>query len=349
MNKNFVYCIDRIKSKVENNLIEKTVLRLKERELSKPRDFEILVRHDYIGLNFFDLDVSRGLIKKPDGFVPGIEATGVIESIGKRVKHNFKIGDRVSYCALRNFGSYSHYNAVHEDNLIYIPDDIQNHLVSGFLMRGIFTHALLKRVFKVDETCCILIFNPTGALGHILSQWANYLMVKVIGVINADNTAKTIEQNKVIFESKKKLAESYGCNLVLNYSDFDFETKIMDFTKGFGINVVYDSIGNLNLLKVLNVIQYCGLYVSLGQNSGVNLKISMQKVMEKSIFITRPSLFDYKSSVDELRLTAVEVFNLFRKKILKPNLNKIYKFENLKESHQDLINRDASFINILEV
>jgi NADPH2:quinone reductase len=335
MSKNLVYCVDRVKSKVENSIVEKTVLRLKEREILKPRDNEILIQHDYIGLNFLDIDISRGLIKKPDGFVPGIDATGFVRLVGRSVKGDFKVGDRVAYCTSRNFGSYSQYNAVNEDIVISMPDDIQNHIASGFLMRGIFAHTLLKRVFIVDSLCFIAIFNPTGALGHIISQWANYLMVKVIGIIT-DNANFTIEQNKKEFERKKKISESYGCSMVINYSDLNFEEKIMDFTNGVGINVVYDSIGSLNLLKILNVMQYCGLFVSLGQNSGLNLKISMQKIMEKSIFITRPSLFDYKSSVDELRLTAIEVFNLLRKKVLNPNLNNIYKFKDLRESHNDL-------------
>jgi NADPH2:quinone reductase len=338
--RNLVYVI---KKSGENNC----TLETQERDIVKPAQSEILIRHEYIGLNFYDVDVVRGIIKKKEEFVPGIEATGIIEALGSNLKQNFKIGERVAYCTSRLCGAYANYNIVHEDLVILLPDKVDSSVITGFLLRGMISHTLLKRVFQVDGLCTILLFNPIGALGHILTQWARHLGAKVIGIISSSD----IEDKKISFERKKKLAEECGCDLVIDYDDSDFINKVMDFTNGLGIQVVYDSIGGDNLNKSISVLQYCGLFVSLGQNSGIPLKVSMQKVMEKSIFITRPSIFDYKNNANELRITALEIFNLLERQIIKPRINKIYDF-NLKSilaAHQDLISRKSNFLNIFRV
>lgn len=320
--KNLVYVTKKFDA---NNL----TLESQERELTKPQQNEISIRHEYIGLNFYDIDIVRGI--KKEGFVPGIEATGVIESLGSNLKQDFKIGDRITYCTSRLCGAYAHYNIIHEDIAILLSDKIESSIITGTLLRGMMAHTLLKRVFQVDKLCTILIFNPTGALGHILCQWAKHLGAKVIGVISSEKKTE--------------------CDLTINHDDHEFTNKIMDFTQGLGVQVVYDSIGEDNLNKSIPILQYCGLFVSLGQNSGIPLKVSMQKVMEKSIFITRPSIFDYKSNVNELRMTALEIFNLLERGIIKPRINKIYDFDlkNILTAHQDLINRKTSFLNIFKV
>ena len=330
------YSLERVK--IVNQEHSKQILKLQEREFRTLRNREIIVKHKYIGMNFYDIDVCRGVIKKPDHFIPGIEAMGEIVEIGRNLNTDFRIGDRICYCTRANGGGYGEYNIIHEDFAISIPPYIQDHIASGLGMRGIFSYALLNRVFRVDELCYILIFNPSGGLGHILSQLAKYYGAYVIAV--SYNKGSSSDQPSF---------KSHGIDLTIMHDDPHFEKKIMTYTGGKGVNVVYDTIGDGNLLKYASVMQYCGMYVSIGQNSGVNLKVSMHKVGEKSIFVTRPSLFHYKGMVNDLRLTAAEIFEFMKKQIVKPYINKIYSFDELKNAHRDMINRRSSFINLVEI
>jgi len=310
---------------------------LKTRAFPKLKDREILIKHRYIGLNFYDIDISRSLIKKPDGFIPGIEAVGEVVEVGKN--SNFKIGDKVCYCTHHLGGGYGEYNAIHEDFAIMVPENMDLRIVSAIAMRGIFAQTLLKRVFIVDYSCYILIFNPSGGLGHIITQLAKHYGAFVICATSA-NYAKTYDEATL---------KKYGCDFILNYDDPDFEKNIMVITAGKGVNVVYDTIGGNNLFKAVPIMQYCGLYVSLGQNCGSHLKVSMQKAMEKSIFITRPSLFEYKHSANDLRSSFVEIHELWKKGAIEPNVNKVYKFDELKAAHFYMINRKSSFVNLVAV
>ena len=318
----------------------KQILKLKEKEFRKLKDKEILIKQKYIGMNFYDIDACRGILKRPDGFIPGIEAMGEIVEIGRNLEADFKIGDRVCYCTHVNGGGYSEYNIIHEDFAIPIPSYIQDHIAAALMMRGIFSYALLNRVFRIDQDCYILIFNPNGGLGHILSQLAKYYGAYVISVVSRANDESNDDE---------ALLRANGADLILDGSDPNINKKIIAYTGGRGVNVIYDAIGGDNLLKFASVLQYCGLYVSIGQNCGVNLKVSMHKIGEKSAFITRPSLFHYKSTPNDLRLTAAEIFELMKKQVIKPYIGKIYNFDRLKDAHRDIILRRTRFINLVKV
>lgn len=333
-----VYSLETVK--LVNNPNPKQILKLKDMEFRNLKKGEVLIKQKYIGINFYDIDISRGIIKKPNGFIPGIEAVGEVMQLGSDIKSSLKVGDKVCYCTYSDGGAYGEYSIVHEDFLISTPDHIRDDMASAVTMRGVFAHTLLRRVFMVDDSSYIMIFNPSGGLGHILTQLAKHYGAYVIAVISKSNGNELYDE---------VLLKSYGCDLIIGHDDPDFEKKIMVFTTGKGVNVVYDTIGGNNLLKSISVMQYCGLYVSLGQNSGVNLKVSMHKAMEKSIFITRPSLFNYKNLPNDLRLTALEIYDLVRRMVIKPNINKIYKFNELKAVQFYMMNRKASFINIVEV
>jgi NADPH2:quinone reductase len=322
----------------------KIYLDREERELHKPFRNEILIKHDTIGLNSYDFDISHGVIKMPAGFVPGIEATGVIEDLGSEVSRDFFIGERVAYCTVKESGAYSHFNTVNEDFVVPIPDDIQSHDISGFLLQGIIAHMLFFRVFKVDTSTNILLFNPTSSFGHIVSQLARHFGIRIIGVIN------DYFHNKDKLAEKIRLAEMHGCAIVLTDKDSDLNEKILDFTNGRGVQVVYDTFGNNNLDLIIDVMQYCSLYVVLGRESGHDLKISKENLAKKSIFVTAPSVFDYKSNVDELRLTAANVFDAFRRGIIKPHLNKIYTFDQISQAQNEINhNHWSDFINIVRI
>ena len=72
-------------------------------------------------------------------------------------------------------------------------------------------------------------------LGQIFCQWAKSLGCKVIGTVGSDE--------------KVSIAKKNGCDLVINYSKEDFSKKVLNFTKGKGVPVVYDGVGSKILLK----------------------------------------------------------------------------------------------------
>ena len=299
---------------------------------------EVLIKHEYIGLNFYDADIVRGLIvspKKP--FVPGIEAVGVVAVIGANID-DFTIGERVAYCTHAKGGAYAKYNIVDKRFLIPLPNNISSRDACALLMRGMFAHTILKKVYMADSSSCLLLFNPCGALGYIIAQVARTIDMFVCGIVIDDKSGV-----------KKKSCKEFGFDAAFDHEDVDLNDKIVKASGGNRMNIVIDTIGGDNLTKIIDVMGYCSLFVSLGQNSGSFLKVSMRTCMKRSIFLTRPSLFDYKDSTNELRMIAAEIFKMFELEKIKLNINKIYKFEDLQKALDALRNRKLRFSNLIKV
>ena len=80
------------------------VLEIKDIKLEDPKNGEVLIKNEAIGLNYIDTYHRSGLypVELPSNI--GIEGAGVIEKIGTDVK-DFKVRDRVAYASMP-IGSY---------------------------------------------------------------------------------------------------------------------------------------------------------------------------------------------------------------------------------------------------
>jgi len=208
------------------------LLRKRQFLAAYPPDDHLIIEHEYIGFNHYDLDIIKNYKKyrilnqkifKSNFFIPGIEAIGRVVRIGKNV-NEFKIGEKVLYVTSRSGGAYAKYNTVHKNLLISGLDEIDSKDALAVLSRGIMAHNLLRKVYitKPGETT-VLITNPIGALGHILAQMCRFLSLRIIAAINSDNEK----------HSKRKLCESLGIfDLVIDSDDkkdLNLE-KILNFT-----------------------------------------------------------------------------------------------------------------------
>ena len=80
------------------------VLAYEEAPLPVPVDNEVRLKIEAAGVNFVDIYYRRGLYSQDTPFTPGMEAAGIVDSIGAGVQ-NFKPGDRGAYAM--QIGSYA--------------------------------------------------------------------------------------------------------------------------------------------------------------------------------------------------------------------------------------------------
>lgn len=82
--------------------------------------------------------------------------------------------------------------------------------------------------------------------------------------------------------------------------------------------------------------------MSFGQSSGTPDPIPLSALAPKSLFLTRPSLFHYNSTRDELLECAGEVFANVAAGVLKVRVNHTYPLSEAAKAHDDLENRRTS-------
>jgi NADPH2:quinone reductase len=308
--------------------IEKTggpeVLKLKTINLEKPAPEEVTIEHAAIALNFIDTYHRSGLypIELPSGI--GVEGVGVIKEVGLKVK-NFSIGDNVAYAGAP-LGAYSTERNYPTKNLVKVPNGIALEVVATLMTKGLTTYYLLYKTYPVSSSETILFHAAAGGVGQIFCQWAKSLGCKVIGTVGSDE--------------KISIAKKNGCDLVINYSKDDFAKKVLEFTKGKGVPVVYDGVGKNTFHKSIECLQTRGMMVSFGNASGSLKDIDVKKsIQPKGLYFTRPSMMHYLSTQDELKEGANIMFEKIKLGQIKIDIFKKYRLDEVIQAHKDLESR----------
>lgn len=306
------------------------VLEFINKNIGTPEGKEVLIRHTAIGLNRYDTEHRKGTRRvKNLPVVLGMEAVGVIEGLGTKADEGLKIGDRVGYCTALP-GAYCEKRIVHQKYLIRIPDDISDEVVASVLFKGMTAHYLINQSYKVKPGTFVLVHGANGGLGQIICQWVKDKKGIAIGSVSSDD----------------KMLQS-GCAHIINYNDKEAVDKIMEITKGNGVGAVYDPIGYATSKVSFESLGKFGIYVSYGQISGA-APLSFSLLSSRSLFATGTSIYHYKQNRFTLVLTAMEIFEMLRKKLLTVRINKKYQFDEIAQAHHDIENRKVSGLNIVK-
>jgi len=308
--------------------IEKTgdpeVLKIENIEIEQPGPDEALIETKAIALNFIDCYHRSGLypVKLPSGI--GLEASGIIKKVGTKVK-DLTVGDHVAYVS-SPIGAYAEERVMPVNKLVKVPKEIGLEVAATIMTKGLTTHYLLHKTYPVKANDTILYHAAAGGVGQIFCQWAKSIGCKVIGTVGSDE--------------KISIAKKNGCNLVINYSSENFVKKVMDFTNGVGVSVVYDGVGKSTFEDSIACLKTRGMMVSFGNASGPLEKIDVTKyISPKSLFFSRPTLGHYISARTELVEATDKLFEQLKYGKVKIEIYKKYKLAEVIQAHKDLESR----------
>jgi NADPH2:quinone reductase len=308
------------------------VLRVEDLDPGRPEPAEAQVRHTAIGLNYIDVYDRTGLYagELPSGL--GREAAGVITALGRKVR-GFKVGDRVAYVHSRP-GAYSEVRNVPADRLVKVPRGISDEEAAALMLKGLTAHFLLRRTHRVARGETLLVHAAAGGVGLLLCQWAKALGAKVIGVVGSD--------------AKAELARRNGCRHVLILGREPLAAEVRRLTKGEGVAVVYDSVGKDTFTDSLDCLRPLGLMVTYGNASGPPPAVSPLELSRRgSLFLTRPTLFNYIATRSALDAAARELFAAVKSRSVRVRIGQRYALTDAAEAHRDLEGRRTTGSTIL--
>jgi len=300
------------------------VLKIENIKISDPGPNDVLIETKAMGLNYIDTYHRSGSYPLPLPSGIGVEASGIIKKVGTKVK-DFSIGDSVAYGGLP-IGAYAEERIYPADKLVKLPEGISLEIASTIMTKGLTTYYLLYKTFPVKSNDTILFHAAAGGVGQIFCQWAKSLGCKVIGTVGTDE--------------KKSIAKKNGCDLVINYSTESFVEKVMDFTKGKGVPVVYDGVGEKTFEDSIACLKNTGMMVSFGNSSGPVKNVDVKKhIQPKSLFFTRPTGGHYFTTKELLNEAAEKLFDQLKYGKVKIEIFKKYKLEEIVQAHKDLESR----------
>lgn len=305
-------------------------MRFERVELNEPSAGQVRLRHTAIGLNFIDVYTRTGLYAGPTPAILGVEAAGIVESIGEGVGA-LKVGDRVVYNGLP--GAYASCRNAPADRMVKIPDFVTDEEAAALFLKGLTVWMLIFEIRRLNPGETILVWAAAGGVGSILVPWANALGARVIGVVSTP--------------AKAELAKAYGCWETVLASE-DVAARVKELTDGKGVPVAYDSVGKTSADQSLRSLAPRGWFVTFGNASGPVDPIAPARLNQGgSLVMTRPGLFHFTYHRADLDRGAAALWGAVRSGAVKADIRQRFSLKDAADAHRSLETRTTAGATIL--
>jgi len=306
------------------------VIAREEFDPGAPGEGEVLIAQDAVGLNFIDTYYRTGLYPAPLPTPLGSEAAGYIAAVGPGVT-DFAVGDKVG-CA-SGLGSYATHRIVAADRVVRIPDAVSTEDAAAMMLKGMTACYLAEDMIALSAGQVALVHAAAGGVGSILVPWLRDKGVIVIAHCGSPEKAASVDADHSLSGSFDGLA-----------------ARVRDLTGGKGVDVVYDGVGKDSWTASLASLKRRGLLISYGNASGAVPPISLLDLSRGgSLYVTRPTLFDYVATAQELAHTADRLFDRMQRGVVKAMIGQRYALAEAAEAHRALEARQTTGATILTI
>ena len=308
------------------------VLQLADLPIPVPGPGQVLIRVEAVGVNFIEIYFRKGQYKATMPLVPGSEAAGTIEELGSGVT-GFKPGEMVVSVGV--LGSYAEYALVPAAQLVKVPAGLSPEQAAAAMLQGMTAHYLAHSTYALKAGDTALVHAGAGGVGLLLTQMASKIGARVITTVST--------------KEKAELSREAGAAEVILYTEQDFVAEVKRLTGGKGVDVVYDSVGKTTFEGSLNCLRPRGLLALFGGASGPVPAFDLIQLSSKgSLFITRPTLWHYVGTRQELEWRAGEVLDAVASGELKLRMEHMYPLADAGRAQADMEGRKTTGKILLE-
>ncbi len=304
-------------------------VRIEVLSLSDPKNHEVLIKVKAASVNFPDLLMTKGMYQhKPElPFVLGMEGSGIVERIGKKVT-KVKEGDEVTFGAMGK-GAFSEYVVVGENSVEAKPSLLNFQEAASFQTAYLTAYVSLVRRGNLEPGENLLVHGSTGGVGMAAVQLGKVLGAKVI----ATGTS----------EKKLKHTLDWGADhTLLTHKEgvVDFRQEVKELTSGKGADVIYDPVGGDVFDHSVRCINWGGRILVVGFASGriPNIGINMPLIKGFSVIGVRAGEFGRRNPEKGIE-NNIAIRKMADEGKLKPYICKEFNLQGAKSSIQFLSER----------
>lgn len=300
--------------------------------LGTPGPGEVLVEHSAVGLNMIDTYHRSGLYPIPIPGGLGVEAAGRVVALGDGVTE-LQVGDRVATFG-PELGAYATARIYPQGALFRLPDAISDATAAAAILKGFTVEFLVERCAQVQPGWPVLVHAAAGGVGLMLVQWLKHIGATVIG------TVSTL--------AKAEAAREAGADHVIDYSREDVAIRVLELTGGTGVRVAFDGVGKDTWEASLDSTARRGLIVSYGNASGPVSGVALGVLSQKgSLFVTRPTLYNYYADPAERAAGSARVWDLIASGAIGVTIGQTYPLAQVAQAHRDLEARKTTGSTVL--
>jgi NADPH2:quinone reductase len=301
------------------------VQQIEERPTPEPGPGHALVQVAAAGVNFIEIYQREGRYRLPLPCGIGGEGAGTVLAVAPNVTE-VKPGDRVAW--LDGSGSYATHAVIPAAKLAPVPDGVTLEQAAAAMVQGLTADAFTSRTVAIKPGDRVLVHAAAGGAGRMFCQIAAMRGASVIGTVSS--------------EAKAQVAREAGASETIIYTKEDFEAEVMRITGSQGVNVVYDSVGRDTFDKSLACLAALGHLVLFGQSSGFVPPFDLLRLSRGSLSVTRPRVFDYVATREDLLRHAGQVLGWIAEGRLRLLVDHTYPLEQAAEAHMALASRQTT-------
>lgn len=255
---------------------------LKMMKIPKPiiNENEVLVKVKAVSLNPSDYQTIEYYGELSAPVVLGLDIAGEVVEIGENIK-NYRIGDRVFYIRKIDnpYGGFGEYSTTSEMFLNRIPDGVSYEEAATLPGAGMTACHIMEQRFHIVSGRTILIQAGAGGVGSFSIQIAKKHGLKVI---------------TTCLERDIDYVKELGADMAIDFQKEDVYKRILEFTKGKGVDYVISCIGPEGATKDLSIMGFDSEIACL---QGLP-DFSKWKFYERSLSVHEVALSHYLTSDD---------------------------------------------------
>ena len=277
-----------------------------ERDIPNPKDDEVLVKLEYVGicgsdLHYYETGAIGDYVVNPP-FVLGHEPGGTVVEVGKNVKH-LKVGDRVALepgktCGHCEFCKTGRYNlcpdvvffatppvdgvfqeyVAHEADLCFkLPDNVST--LEGALIEPLAVgfHAAIQGEAHLGQRAVVM---GAGCIGLVSMMALKARGVSEVYVVD-------------IMEKRLEKALELGATEVINGAKENVLERVKQLTDGAGVDLVIETAGTeITTRQAIHMAKKGSNIVLVGYSKSGEMTLPMSLALDKEL--TFKTVFRYR-------------------------------------------------------
>ncbi len=305
------------------------VLTYEDVQQPTPKDGEVLIRIEAVGMNFADVMRRRGdpyPDPSPTPFTLGAEVAGTIATLGKGVT-TLEVGTMV--VATPGSGGYAQYICVPAVTVIPLPTGMSAVQAAALVVQGLTAALSLRRAARLVEGESVLIEAAAGGVGSFAVQLA-----KLYGAGKVIAAASTPE--------KRAIAERLGADASVDYMDPGWAEEVRALTNGRGVDILLQMTGGPTVNQALDAMAPFGRMAFIGQSSGKTTSIEPGRLTVPIHTVIGFYIGAYLAFPELIMSTLTEIIGFILTGKLELQIGKVLPLSQAAEAHRLLEGRKTT-------
>ncbi|NDZ17690.1 quinone oxidoreductase [Variovorax sp. WS11] len=294
-----------------------------------PKEGEVLVRIEAVGMNFADVMRRRGddyPDPSPVPFILGAEVAGTIAALGNGVT-SMEVGTHV--LATPGAGGYAQYICVPAATVVPLPPGVSAVQAAALVGHGLTAALTLRNAARLAPGESVLVEAAAGGLGSFAVQLA-----KLYGAGKVIAAASTPE--------KRAIAERLGADASVDYTAPGWAEKVRELTDGRGVDVVLETAGGESVGQALSAMAPFGRMIFIGQSSGKTALIDPWQLTVPNHTITSFYIGAYLAFPEMIMSTLTEIIGYIMAGKLSLQVGTVLPLSQAAEAHSLLEGRKTT-------